>query len=310
MNKTVAENKLLDFTIIGAQKAGTSSLFQYLRRHPQLHIPRGKEIPFFSQDDRYERGYDSFVKEFFSGAPTENLWGTVSPQYMADPLAPGRMHEMMPAVKLIAILRNPIHRALSHYKMAVRRSNEKRSFDQAVGELVNEEAACHARTLRPRDDNAQCYLVWGEYARILSTYRSLFPREQIMAVFSEDLERTPREIYQSILRFLDVSPDFLPDNLGRRYHQGGTKSRIRAIENDLRKSEILRRLWRRIPGRQRMYYLRAYVRFNHWNTITEPSSSSADITPRTLAKLVDYYRPEVERLRSVAGEEAPWPEFR
>lgn len=310
MNKTITENKLLDFTVIGAQKAGTSALFQYLRKHPQVHVPLGKEIPFFSQDDRYERGYGAFVKEFFSGAPAENLWGTVSPQYMSDPLAPERIHEMMPEMKLIAILRNPIHRALSHYKMVVRRGNEDRSFEQAVDELASEEAARRAREVRPRGNNAQCYLAWGEYARILDLYRSLFPEEQILAVFSEDLERTPRETYRSILRFLEVSPDFVPDDLGRRYHQGGTGTRVRAIENDLRKSRLLRRLWRMIPGRQRMYYLRAYVRFNHWNTIAEPPSSSTDIAPRTLAKLVEYYRPEVERLRSLTGREAPWPEFR
>lgn len=306
----VATKKALDFAVIGAQKAGTSALFQYLRQHPQLHIPPGKEIPFFSRDERYELGWEWYAREFFSHAPEEALWGTVSPQYMSDPMAPERIHETMPGIKLAAILRNPVHRAQSHYKMAVLRDLETRSFEQAIHELSDEATASHARTLRANiESRSQCYLAWGEYARILGLYYSLFPEEQVLVVFSEELESAPLETYRKILTFLEVSSDFVPDNLGRRYHPGGTKKRTLPVDR-LRKIKAIRPLWRKIPGRQRMLLFRAYVNFNKWNTIPEPPSDSASMDSQTLAKVVDYYRPEVERLRDLLGREVPWPEFR
>jgi hypothetical protein len=306
----VATKKALDFVVIGAQKSGTSSLFQYLRHHPQIHLPPGKEIPFFSRDERYERGWEWYAQEFFSHAPAEALWGTVSPQYMSDPVAPRRMYETMPDVKMIAILRNPVYRAHSHYKMAVLRDAETRSFEQAVRELSDEATASHVRTLRTGiESRSQCYLAWGEYARILGPYYSLFPEEQILVLFSEELESAPLETYRGILRFLEVSPDFVPDNLGKRYHPGGTRKRTLPVDR-LRKVEAIRTLWRMIPGRQRMILFRGYVNFNHWNTIAEPPSDSTSMDSQTLAKLVDYYRPEVDRLRDLLGREVPWPEFR
>jgi Sulfotransferase domain len=301
----------LDFAVIGAQKSGTGSISQYLRLHPEIHIPLVREAPFFNRDDRYEKGWDWYAGEFFSHAPDDALWGTVSPQYMSDPLVPGRIRETMPEVKLIAVLRNPVHRALSHYRMAVRRHGEDRTFDQAVNELAEEAAAHSARKARAdQKGGLQGYLVRGEYARILGSYYELFPKEQIMVIFSEDLlERDPRNTYQDVLRFLEISPAFVPDNLGKRYGAGGTKTRIDAVDK-LRDLKTVRRWWRRIPQRRRMIFRRAYVAFNHWRTVTEPPSSSTEMHSQTLARLVDYYRPEVERLRDLLGREVPWPEFR
>ena len=229
---------------------------------------------------------------------------------MSDPMAPERMHEMMPDIKLVAILRNPVHRAHSHYRMAVLRDLETRSFEQAVRELSDEAMASHVRTLRAGiESRSQCYLAWGEYARILGLYYGLFPEEQILVTFSEELESAPLETYRGILRFLGVSSDFVPDNLGIRYHPGGTRKRTLPVDR-LRKIKAIRPLWLKIPGRQRMLLFRAYANFNKWNTIPEPPSDSASIDPQTLAKVVDYYRPEVERLRDLLGREVPWPEFR
>ena len=305
----VTTKNALDFAVIGAQKAGTSSLFQYLRQHPQLHIPQGKEIPFFSRDERYELGWEWYAQEFFSHAPGEALWGTVSPQYMSDPLAPERMRDTMPEIKLVAILRNPVHRAHSHYKMAILRDLETRSFEQAVRELSEEPMASRVRTLRANiESRSQCYLAWGEYARILGAYYDLFPKEQILVVFSEELESAPLKTYRDILGHLGVSPAFVPDNLGKRYHPGGTKKRTLPVDR-LRKVKALRPLWLKIPGRQRMMLFRAYANFNKWNTIPEPPSDSVSMDPQTLRKVVDFYRPEVGRLRELLGRQVPWPEF-
>src|ERR1035438_1302883 len=72
----------LDFVIVGAQKAGTTSLFEYLRRHPELSLPAGKEMPFFSDEDARGRGWDDYLRKAFAFAGPESKWGTATPQYM------------------------------------------------------------------------------------------------------------------------------------------------------------------------------------------------------------------------------------
>jgi hypothetical protein len=294
----------LDFAVIGAQKSGTTSLFEYLRVHPRIYIPPDKEIPFFTRDNRYEKGWDWYAGEFFSHAPDDALWGTVSPQYMADPRVPRRMFQAMPEVKLMALLRNPVGRAVSHHRMAVRRGTESRTFERAVGELLDEKRARRARGLPAGIPNeSACYLVWGEYARILGSYRSVFHEEQMLVLFSEDLEARLRETLVDVLGFLGLTEAFTPPNLGRRYHEGGTSSRIRSVEK-LKKVEILRRSWRMFPEKSRR---RISGRLEKWNTAP---GTPATVDAVTLQRLVDYYRPEVERLRDLLGREVPWSDFR
>ncbi|MGH9436648.1 MAG: sulfotransferase family protein, partial [Terriglobia bacterium] len=110
----------LNFFVIGAMKAGTTSLHYYLKEHPGLFLPIEKEIPFFAMDELYERGMDWYLDEFFSKAGTGQLLGTVSPPYMLNSKAAERIYRALPDVKLIALLRDPIDRAKSQYKMLVR----------------------------------------------------------------------------------------------------------------------------------------------------------------------------------------------
>jgi hypothetical protein len=150
--------KTLDFLVIGAHKAGTTALFQYLRRHPQPFLPREKEAGFFSNDYWWDRSWKAFAEEFFDQAPVGALWGKVTPQYMAYPEVPARIRALMPEVKLVAILRNPVDRACSHYRMAVCTLTERCSFEDA------------AVALQRGPDNPTSYLAMGQYGRILSSY--------------------------------------------------------------------------------------------------------------------------------------------
>src|SRR5512134_2872554 len=106
--------KKLDFIIIGAQKAGTTALFRYLRRHPRIYMPLEKEIPFFSDDVLYARGWEQFARRYYGHAPPDRLWGKATPRYMIHPDCPSRIRATMPDTRLIALLRDPIERCISH----------------------------------------------------------------------------------------------------------------------------------------------------------------------------------------------------
>lgn len=194
----------LDFIVIGAQKAGTTSLFEYLRRHPQISMPADKEAPYFSHDHAFERGWDAYMAKIALIDP-ERRWGTVTPHYMIggvykrakasadaagrydERTVPLRIRERLPDVRLVAILRDPVARARSHHQMMVMNGSEQRSFDEAIAEHLRPDALERARR-RPLADTG--YVAWGEYRRILGGYFTVFPREQILVAFTDELERS------------------------------------------------------------------------------------------------------------------------
>src|SRR6266540_3594706 len=118
--------------IIGAQRSGTTSLFNYLTQHPDVLPPLGKEIHYF--DFHYARGVDYYRGRFPYSHRLRNgaLTLDATPYYLMHPLVPQRAARLLPDVKLIAVLRNPISRALSHYQHEVRGGREPLSFVEAL----------------------------------------------------------------------------------------------------------------------------------------------------------------------------------
>jgi hypothetical protein len=284
------KSKLLDFLVIGAAKSGTTSLFHYLRPHPRIYLPPEKEISFFSNEEWFARGWDEFVGEFFGGAPADVQWGKVTPHYMAYPHVPKRIFDLMPKVKLIALLRNPVDRAFSHYRMAVRTAGERRTFEQVISDLS--------------EPNATSFLRLGEYGRIIGSFAKHFPSEQLQISFAEDLEQRPKFVVDSILTYLGLDPGFSPRNLGERYHQGGVRQRFPWLIPAARRISPLWRLWRALPENRRRV-LRFWFH-TQINTIVEPAP---EIDANLRCKLVEFYRPDVLELERLILNKVPWKEF-
>jgi hypothetical protein len=295
--------RLLDFMIIGAQKSGTTSLFKYMLSHPQLYMPPEKESPYFDDDEKVARGWDWYIGEYFGDAPADRLWGTVTPNYMIDPRVPERIREALPGVKLIAVLRDPVERAYSDYRMNVRRGFEARSFADAVAECLQPEVLERARQ-RPNRTNS--YVTSGEYGRILSAYYRLFPSDQLLVFFTEELKHQPETVLQSVFQFLGVDTDFEPSNLGKVYHKGGSKRLIPGLEyRHLKRVRLLypfRPIWRALLPQK------ARRRFWYWleqrNVIPQQDREQASAAVRKC--LMDHYAPDFERLSELIGREPPW----
>lgn len=296
---------MIDFIIIGAQKAGTTTLFQLLNEHPQIFMPAAKELPFFTFDERYAQGLPAYMDEYFGKIPSSCIAGKATPQYLSDPRAAARIAQTLPDVRLIAVLRNPLDRALSHYRMSVRRSIENRTFDQVVRELSASDVAAHVRELETgREAETSCYLAWGEYGRELSAYFSRFPHKHIKIIFTEDLERDPLTVYRDLLAFLGVE-EFVPGSLGQRFHEGGTQERMPW----LRKAAMIggiRRLWHLIPGR----YRRPVTYWFHQFNIVKERPDESLLSGETGKRLIDYFQPDVQALESLIGRKVPWVQFR
>lgn len=294
----------LDFIIIGAQKCGTTSLHKYLESHPELYLLPEKEVPYFSNDDYRSRGWDWYVKDFFAQAPPGKLWGKSTPAYMTCFEVPGRIHAQMPHTKLIALLRNPVDRAFSHYKMMVKRKRETRSFSGAVGEKLQPGNLRQDRLLPPgtEDDG---YLTMGEYGRILEQYLQFFPRRQLLVLFTEDLEREPGAVVKRVLQFLNVDDGFVPANLGKHYHVGGTKRRIPVDEHSLARHRYFRRALEFIPRASRHLFERRFLFwFMIWNT--RPDAATQKMPPEVRKQLNEFYREDAARLARILNTPLPW----
>jgi hypothetical protein len=297
----------LDFIIIGAQKCGTTSLHKYLESHPQLYLLPEKEVPYFSNDEYRARGWEWYVKDFFAQAPPGKLWGKSTPAYMTSFEVPKRIHAQMPAVKLIALLRNPVDRAFSHYKMMVKRKKETRRFAEVVEEKLQPGQLERERLLPPGTED-KGYLTMGEYGRILEEYLQSFPRRQLLVLFTEDLEREPGLVLKRVLRFLDVNDDFVPANLGKHYHVGGTKRRIPVDEHALARHRYFRKALEFIPQASRHLFERRFLFwFMIWNT--RPDAASQKMPPEVRKRLNEFYREDAARLAQMLKTPLPWQDF-
>lgn len=198
-----------DFVIIGTQRGGTTSLHAYLRAHPDIQTPAKKEIHFLT--DRFERGAEWYIGQFPSVVPVGTLVGEATPYALFHPLAPQRLLDVAPGARIIALLRNPVERAYSHYLHERARGHESLSFEDAVAtepERMHrlEEQLANGELLVSDVHKRASYLARGRYARQLERWLSVFPREQILTLRSEDLYTNPAATTEQVTDFLGLPP--------------------------------------------------------------------------------------------------------
>src|SRR5947207_13676717 len=204
---TVSLRPLPDFLILGAQKAGTTALYAYLRWHPQITGPSFKEVSFFDRHyARGERWYRAHMPVRRSG-----IVGEASPSYLFHPSAPERVARMLPGARLIALLRNPVDRAFSHYQHEVALGREELSFEDALA--CEDERMVGEVERMPRDPAYFSHAWWnytyaarGRYAEQLERWFAAFPPEQLLVLLTDDLAADTPGTYRRVLRFLRVDP--------------------------------------------------------------------------------------------------------
>jgi hypothetical protein len=214
---------LPDFLVIGVMKGGTTSFFNYLAKHPQIHPPFRKEIKFF--DIHYLQGLGwyraHFPARFKMKAGT--ITGEATPYYIFHPTAPNRIAEVLPNVKLIALLRNPVDRAYSHYNHMTRVGREPLSFEEAIAKEAERLGGEEEKIIAdPRYSTFKhlhySYLARGRYIEQLEKWFALFPREQLLILASEEIYTSPVTAYRKATKFLGVS-DWAPSDF-KAYKQG------------------------------------------------------------------------------------------
>lgn len=315
-----------DFIVIGAQKAGTTSLFEYMRRHPAIFVPAGKEAPFYSHDAVWGAGWRRYAEKAFALAPTTRAWGSATPHYMlgsvyapadvtalarddrTERIVPARIRQHAPDTKLIAILRDPVERAFSHHRMEVLRGAETSPFEKAIGKLLDPDLLARSRRV-PTETTS--YVTTGEYGRILRPYFELFDAARIHVCFSMDLDAAPCAVIRSIWSFLGIE-DFVPDNLGRRYRVGGGRRRAQWLDLDrfqdrVASSRPIRAAWRALPRSARARLDSSFNELNYRVDLRNRTAAAETRVPEpAAARLREHYAGDRRVLSELLEREIPW----
>ena len=217
-----------NFLIIGAAKSGTTSLYTWLKQHPQIYMTPVKETNFFAFEgeklnfakesitEAYLRGFKTSIEAYieqFQGVSNEIAIGEASPTYLYYPRASERIQHYIPNTKLIAILRNPVERAYSMFLHHIREGIEPFSdFAQALEQEQNR--------IRNNWWWGSYYIQGGFYYTQLKRYFNRFDKSQIKIYLYQDLKANPHELLQDIFEFIGVDKSFVPD-MSIKYNMTG-----------------------------------------------------------------------------------------
>jgi len=301
------DGKSLDFIVIGAAKSATTTLHELLKGHAEITVPAAKEVPFFSDEKVYAKGVQRYLRTWFRKADRATLWGTVTPHYMIGQgqvrpeVIASRIHAELPDCKLIALLRHPVDRAFSQYKMNVQRGAERRPFEQVVSQVL-----ANADELRGAIGPDEDYIFGSEYGRILGYYYDLFPENNILILTTTELRADAVATVRRICKFLGADTSYEPDDVDTIHRQGGSKPRVTALTPGfLYRIPLIERFWKNLVPifvRKRVEYF-----MNLWNS--KPDSVTLDPSGEAFQRLVDFYRDDVALVESLTGQEMPWPDW-
>ncbi|MDG4767503.1 sulfotransferase domain-containing protein [Solwaraspora sp. WMMD406] len=224
--RTSDQRPLPDFLIIGTKRGGTTSLWNYLVQHPL--VPRlfpawnTKATHYF--EEHWSRGEAWYRSHFPTQRQRDALAvrhggpvraGEAAPLYMFHPLAPGRVHDLMPSVRLIVLLRDPVERAYSHWKERRTEGKEPLSFPEALAREEERTAGERDRLIADPDFFSEpydwyTYRARGRYVDHLRPWLERFDRSQFLFLTSEEFYRDTRSAYRRTLGFLDLPEYDLP----------------------------------------------------------------------------------------------------
>lgn len=285
-----------NFFLVGAAKAGTTSIYAYLSQHPRVFFPTIKEPHFFTQvrpAPELRFLIEAISKRtaylrLYAGAAGHEVIGDASPSYLWHPEVPQRIRAKVPRAKIAIILRDPVERAYSHYLMDFREGAQSRPFYEALLEDMK------------RADKgwgvSYLYYELGLYAAQLRRYLDAFKPEQVKVLMFEDFRRDPRVVLRELTGFLGIDPDPVSAiDTSRKYNSYAAP-----------RNQFLRRIagakFSRILGQALVpHWLGAFI-FERFFLKPAPKPP---LDPRPRDLLCSLYDPELDKLETLLGRKLP-----
>lgn len=296
---------LPNFLLIGAAKAGTTSLWSYLAQHPEVFLPETKEPNYFAFPEQAPSAvgpapaaviHELLLKfsvtswpaytGLFAGSQGRRAVGEASVRYLYETDVPARIHACLPGVRLIAVLREPVARLHSHYWMNRQFHLEDLTLEEAIEAEPARRQAGFGYDWH--------YVAVGRYAEQLERYFTLFGRERVAVFLQEDLRREPSEVFRRACAFLGVSGTFEPDFSERA--KEAFRPRWRRLDRWLQYPGPVRSAGFRLLGPEHFERLRTGLR--RWNSAPIPP-----LDPGLRQRLKALFEDDVARLERLLGRE-------
>jgi hypothetical protein len=271
---------LPNFLIIGAMKAGTTSLYSYVRAHPQVFMPETKELDYFIDSLNWQKG-QAWYERHFDGAGDARAVGEASPHYASGQwaeVASGHIADVLPDARLVYVLRHPLDRMASHHRHAVSEWGWQGSLDELI-----------------LDPARRVELIGtSKYAKQIDRYLARFDREQLCVITSEDLHERRVPTLRAVYAHLGVDPDFVPGDVDAEANRGADHRRQGSAVRNLRDRAAYRAIRRAVPSG---------VRNLAWRAVTRPpvDAEPSRLSPGMRASVLAELRPDLERLRAHLG---------
>ncbi len=279
------EQNLPNFIIGGAQKSGTTSLHSALNMHPNIFFPeRPQELHFFDLDENFRKGV-SWYKNHFTRARPDQIKAQTSPLYLYDSRSAHRIADLIPNVKLVFILRNPVDRAYSHYWHAVRMGQETLPFEEA---LAQEKDRLETSYESWRNHS---YIDRGFYYAQLQRFRKYFDKSQIHVITTEQLKADYANALSKCLQFVGAGGN--SSVIGQVPRRNANVYRVPRVQKIQTLTSGWRKNWPRI--------VRAVDRLNL------KQGRYPELSLQSKQALWELFRADAENLRDEYGIElGPW----
>ena len=298
-------SKRIQLMIVGAQKAGTSSLLRYLAQHPDIHTHAQPELTFFLQEREYTRGYEwafakYFVDENTSGEIEDKQLVAKNVMVMHSPEVMQRIYEHNPEMHLVVLLREPIARAYSAYWWARRRGWENiKTYEEA---LAAEEARVNEDWFKWR----QCaYQYNGIYYPHVKNLMTQFGSSKVHCILTDDLKENAEAVCQRVFKHIGIRSDFKP-LIGERHNQAAmprSEGFNFLFTQFLASHNPIRRAIRKLVPDAAAYKLRKAVL--DWNDKPQKDMKSVPppLNPETRERQIAYFKPFNEQLAELLGRD-------
>jgi len=284
-----------NFFIVGAPKAGTTSIYEYIKNHPQIFMSSIKEPNYFSinilnENDQLKpiRNKKKYL-DLFKNIKNEKIIGEASPFYLSDHDAPKLIHDVAPTAKILISIRDPVEREFSHFLMHYVAGETVRTFhDQLQIEIKNHQTSSEYFALKH-----------GMYYENIKRYLDIFDKNQVKIIIFEEFIRNTEKSLQSLFDFLNIDLS-IPENVDQVYNQFALPRN--QISSSIIRNQTLKKIVKNILPRRTSTYI--YETFFVKKGYKKPDMKNED---REL--LVRFYENDVEKIKTLLGRELPWSNF-
>lgn len=278
-----SERRLPNFLIIGAMKAGTTSLYNYLREHPQVFMPETKEVNFFNPLRNWRFGIEWYERQFENASSDALAIGEASTSYTKFPWikdVPARISSVLGSIRLVYVVRDPIDRMRSHYLHNLSTGQESRPIEEAFAK-------------------DEMYLNISRYSLQIGQYLPYVHQDALLVIESRDLRHRRVDTLRKVFEFIGVETSWVPPTIDREYYRSTDRRMKSPVLRRIRKIPRVRTLSTYVPG--------AIKKMKHDLTDRLPTEdldlAKGNVTDDLKEHLREALRDDVVRLRPFMSDQ-------